>query len=289
MTVGPRAVPYHRSLCSLIAAGLCAAIAFGQEQKAAPPAPAKPANIQDSWDSVIQDVLPKAAPDPILTVPQTSNKKNAQGDFLNHFFFETRTDYQHTNYDFTGLPTNAGVINAPNTGIFNPDGIPYPLAFQPDANRIYSFIDFGTRGWLSDRVNTHFGVRYRQDLSHVDIASPNANILETFGASRRLELTHASVEIDSKPTDGLFAGTSIVLGRQYSYGAELAAFDGATFTLNRRLFSLSLFGGRRFTYFSDPEQRAIGGGSLTGRINSDTSITYDTVFYVNATHRVSFR
>ena len=47
-------------------------------------------------------------------------------------------------HQLTGLPTAAGVINAPITGVFNPAGIPYPDAFQPDADRVYEFLDFGT-------------------------------------------------------------------------------------------------------------------------------------------------
>src|SRR4029077_14900311 len=110
--------------------------------------PPSKTKIEEAWDSILPDAKPHAAVRP------------AESDFGNHFFFESRTEYWRFNTSFTGLPTVTGVINAPFTGIFNPNGIPYPAAFQPAANRLYSFLDWGTRGWLNDSVNTHFALRY---------------------------------------------------------------------------------------------------------------------------------
>ena len=141
-------------------------------------------------------------------------------------------------------------------------------------------LDLGTRGWLSDRVNTHFTLRYEQDLDHVDSGAPAQNIIETFGADRRFELLNASIEIDGKPTDGFFAGTSLTLGRQSVYGAELAEIDGAAFTLDRPAYTVTLFGGRRFSLFADPEQRAMGGANVTFKVNSNTSIEYEGIWYL---------
>ena len=56
------------------------------------------------------------------------------------------------------------------------------------------------------------------------------------------------------------------LGRQYVYGAELAEMDGASFTMDRSRFSWTIYAGRRFTYYSDPDQRAIGGGNFLYRL-----------------------
>ena len=78
----------------------------------------------------------------------------------------------------------------------------------------------GHSGWLSDRVNSHFAVRYEQDLTHVDPGAPAEDILETFGANRRIEFVQGSIEINGKSTDGVLAGTSLTLGRQYVYGGK---------------------------------------------------------------------
>src|SRR5262249_6535417 len=115
----------------------CAAAALGTAQVLP---------IQEAWDDLLG---PSPATAPIASTAPRS-------DFADHFFFEGRTDYWRYSTSFTGLPTTTSVIDAPFTGIFNPGGIPYPDAFQPVANRVDAFIDWGTRGYLSDRVNTHF-------------------------------------------------------------------------------------------------------------------------------------
>jgi hypothetical protein len=246
-------------------------------------------DIGAAWDQVITTALPQTPADPVLLQPQTGVPENKVDDFLNHFFFESRTDYERFQTNFTGLPTTTGVIDAGNTGIFNPAGIPYPPAFQTGANRVYSFIDLGTRGYLNDRISTHFAVRYDQDLTHVDIGSPAANVNETLTAARRLEVLNGSVELDSKPTDGIFAGTSFEVGRLNVYGAEYASFDGGSFTFNRPKYQVTLYGGRRFTFFSDPAQRAIGGGNLLLRLNGDTSLTLESLWYIRGSNAVTFR
>ena len=245
-------------------------------------APAQDERITAAWDSVLQNssgTLPASPP----------SKPNPGADFLKHFFFESRTDYWRYSTSFTGLPTATNVISAPFTGDFNPNGIPYPLAFQPDANRVYAFVDWGTRGWLSDRVNTHFSYRYAQDVTPVSTAAPAANLIETFPGNRNFELTQATVEIDGKSTDGLWAGTSLTLGRQYVYGAELAALDGASFNINRERFSVTVFGGRRFSNFSDPVQRGLGGANIVFRLSKDASIEYDGLWYIRGSNSVAFR
>jgi hypothetical protein len=270
-------------LLSLVAAD-------GQQPPAtsAPSTTAAP-SIGAAWNALLQGVVPQSKVDPALTVPQVPVTKGAAGDFLNHFFFETRTEYIRENTFFTSQPTATNVINVAPGPDFNPNGIPYPGSFQPSANRMYSFMDWGTRGWLSDRVNTHFSFRYRQDLTHVTDGSPALSILNTFGSNRLLELTGGYVEINGRSTDGMFAGTSVQLGRINVYGAELATMDGAAFTVNRRNYTYTLFAGRRYSFFSDPDQRAVGGGNFLYRFRNDSSIEYDTLFYIKGTHNFTYR
>jgi len=259
---------------------------------ASAPAPANapsPPTVGEAWDSLLQGAIPQATPDPVLIAPQAPVQRAPAGDFANHFFLEDRTDYFRYDASFTGLATNTGIINATPTGVFNPAGYPDPAVFQPNSNRIETFLDFGTRGWLSDRVNTHFAFVYNQDLSHVDQGAPAEGILETFGSSRFLQAAEASIEIDGKPTDGFFAGTTLTLGRQYVYGAEVASIDGVDFTLDRPTFDLTIFGGRRFTFFSDPEQRALGGAGFTYKINPDVSFTWDGIWYIHGENGLTFR
>ena len=250
-------------------------------------APAPGGNIAAAWASVLQDPAAPPTVDPALRVPQFPLESRSADDFLNHVFFETCTEYRRTQTSFTGDPTLSGVIDVPPGSITNPNGIPYPGAFQPSTNTMYSFLNWGTRGWLSDRINTDFSFRYQQDLTPVDQGSPALGVLNTFHANRELQLLSGYVDVGSKPTDGLFAGSTLRVGRQDVYGAELAAFDGLSFNMTRQNFSYTLYGGRRFTYFSDPEQKAIGGGNFVLKLGRAT-FEYDALFYVKGSHAFSY-
>jgi hypothetical protein len=245
--------------------------------------------IGTAWDSVLENSSLQTSPDPILTAPQTSYEASPVGDFQEHFFANTRTDYLRTQTYFTGLPTLTNVINGPPSPVFNPAGIPYQPAFQSGTNEIHNFMNWGTNGWLSDRVNSNFSFAYAQDLTHVADASPQLDILNTTGSDRRLRLLSGYVDINGRPTDGVFAGTSLQLGRQYVYGAELAQMDGASFSVNRPRFSWTLFGGRRFTFYSDPQQRGIGGGNFLFRFSDTATFEYDALYYIKGTNFFRYR
>jgi hypothetical protein len=260
-----------------------------QAQQAPAAAAANKENITESWSGLFQGTIPAAQIDPALTAPQTPTKTRPADNFLNHVYFDSRTEYSRDNIYFTGNPTLTGVINVAPGPLFNPNGIPDPSVFQPSGNQIYTFMNFGTRGWLSDRINTNFSLRYRQDLTHVDQGSPELSILNTFGSNRLIELLTANLEINGRPTDGWFAGGTIQLGRQAVYGAEMAQFDGASLTINRQQYSYTLFAGRRFSYFSDPDQRAVGGGNFLYKFKDESSLEYDALFYIQGEHHLIYR
>lgn len=270
-------------------AALCIAAVHAQKAPVPAPGAANQEKIAVAWAELLQGNIPQTQTDPALTVPQTPVKIGRADDFLNHFYFDTRTEYIRQNIYFTGNPTLTGVINAAPGPLFNPNGIPDPGVFQPSGNQLYSFMNFGTRGWISDRINTHFSLRYRQDLTHVDPGSSQLNILNTFSSNRLIELLTANVEIVGRPTDGWFAGGNIQLGRQDVYGAELAQFDGASLNISRPRYAYTLFAGRRFSYFSDPDQRAVGGGNFLYKFKDDSSLEYDGLLYIRASHHVAYR
>ena len=246
-------------------------------------------DIGAAWDSLLKGTMAQSEPDSALTVAQAPYKSGPASDFLNHFFMDTRTEYLRTQTFFTGLPTRAGVIDAPPSPVFNPAGIPYSPAFQSSTDVMYSFLNWGTRGWLSNRVNSSFSFAYAQDLTTVTNASPQLSIINTFASNRRLELTSGYIDINGRPADGVFAGTSLRVGRQYVYGAELADMDGASFTMDRSRYSWTLYAGKRFTYFSDPGQRAMGGGNFVFRLGENSSLEYDTFYYIRGTNLFRYR
>jgi hypothetical protein len=256
-------------------------------QDAGPPPESQ--NISKNWDSVLRGWA-ETPRDPILVPKQPiDTKPKSDSDFLNHFFFESRTEYRRYSTDFTGQATATGIIDAPFTGFFNPAGSPYQPAFQPTANQVYSFVDFGTRGWLSDRVNTHFAFLYNQDVTQVNSGAPAIGVLETFPNNRTIQLQTATVEVQGKATDGMFAGTDLVVGRQFVYGADMAALDGASFTVDRQKYEVTIFGGRRFTYYSDPVQRAIGGANVIFRLPNETTLEYSGLWYVRGENSLTLR
>lgn len=270
---------------------MVAGAAVSQQASSAPAtAAATPTapELSQTWSDVLEHASTPEKADSVLTVPQVTRETGGAVDFLNHLFFEIRTEYWRTQTDFTGQPTVTGVINVPPGNTFNPAGIPDPSVFQSSTNESYSFLNFGTRGWGSDRINTNFSMRYRADLTHVTTGSPGLDILNTFPGNRKFEFQTGYIEINGKPGDGFFAGSSVRLGRQYVYGAELAALDGVSFTRNRPKYSLTVFGGRRFTFFSDPDQRALGGVDFVYRLRN-ASLEYSGLFYVRGSHIFSYR
>ena len=192
-----------------------------------------PVSIEAAWDRLLVDVIPQAPIDPALGVPQVPTMEGAADDFLRHFYFESITEYIREETSFSGEPTATHVIDADPQEVANREGIPFRGAFQPNSDRIYAFLNWGTRGWLSPRISTDFSLRYRQGLSHVTEGSPHLSLLNTFGANRRMELLSASVEVNGLAKEGWLSSSRLRLGRQSVYGAEWAALDGAEFTLHR--------------------------------------------------------
>lgn len=266
-------------------------VLFGQAAKpAAAAAPAGPApNVDEMWDSMLQGSAAPAQNDPALS-PQQIAGKVTPSDFRDHFYFEGRTDYYRYDTSFnSGTPTVTGIINEPFTDVFNPAGYPYPSVFQDSANRWQTLLDMGTTGFGSDRVNTHFTLLQQQDLTGVNHGAPAQNFIETFPGNRTYQVLDASVEIHGKPGDGYWSGLSGQVGRINIYGAELASLDGGSISLDRPHFKVTLYGGRRFTYYSDPDQRAIGGANIELKFNSSTSFEYDGLWYIKGSHDFALR
>jgi hypothetical protein len=279
----------------ILTLGLPCAI-FGQEAKpAAPSAPATPApavpapSVDDMWNSLLPGTPAPTTPDPALNPPQIGGKETPS-NLPDHFYFEGRTDFYRYDTNFnSGVPTITGIIDAPNSGVFNPAGYPYPSIFQGGASRFETLLDMGTTGWGSDRIDTHFTFRQEQDLTSVNPGAPAQNIIETFPGNREYQVLAASVDIHGKPSDGYWSGFDAQIGRINIYGAELASLDGAAVSLNRPHFKVTLYGGRRFTYFSEPGPRAIGGANIEFRLSPNATFEYDGLWYIKGSHNFAFR
>ena len=245
--------------------------------------------IAADWGELIKDGVSPETSNAVVT-QKTPSATPPTADFLNHFYFETRTEYTHDNYYFSGQPTATGVVDVSSNGSFNPTGQPYPEAFQPDANTMYSYANFGTRGLGSDRINTNFALRYQSDLTNLQPGAPGQTVLNTFGGNHLFQFMAGNVEINGKPTDGWFANSSLRLGRQtMNDGPFLAEYDGASYTRRGQQYSLTVFAGRRFTYFSDPGKRAIGGFDFVYHPTDKISLGYQALFYVNGNNSFTYQ
>jgi len=252
---------------------------FGQAAK--PPS----TDVDGLWNSLLQAPSTPSSVDPALTPPQVPGKETS-GNFRDHFFFESHSDYYRYDTSFNGgVPTLTGIINTPNTGLADPNGFPYPPIFQTGSQRFENLIDMGTRGWLSDRIETHFTLRHDQDLSTVNPGSAAENMVETFPGNREYQILTGSIEIHGNPGSGL----DVQLGRMNIYGAEIASLDGASVSLNKSFFDLTIYGGRRFTYYGNPAQRGIGGVNFALKFSPNTTLEYDGLWYVKGTHGLSLR
>ena len=266
---------------------LMAMAAAASAQNAASPA-TPDSKIASYWGEVIKDAAPSPAPATTVPAPKVVTVETPAGNFLNHFYFDTHTEFTHGSYSFSGQPTATGVIDAlPGSGV-NTSGFPYLPAFQSDTNTMYSYLNTGTRGLGSDRINTNFALRYRQDVTNLLPGSPGLSVINTFGGSHLFEITSGYVEINGKPSDGWFANSSVRLGRQTIYGPYLAQFDGASYTHNGNRYSFTAYGGRRFTYYSDPFERGIGGLDLTVRLTDKVSVGYHGLYYLKGTNALSY-
>jgi hypothetical protein len=279
----PRLSLIGKFVCAGILATFVSANAQTTEPAAAKSNPSSSStNIADDWNNLVKDAVPQEQAKTAPSQPAASPVSNA-GDFLNHFYFETRTEYTHGLYEFSGQPTATGVVDSP-AGING-----YPDGFQDVTNTMYSYVNLGTHGLGSDRINTNFSMRYRQDLSNILPGSPGLSVLNTFGGSHIFEIMSGYLEINGKPSDGWFANSTLRLGRQSVFGPYMSTFDGATFSRSDRHYDLTLYGGRRFTYFGDPVQRGIGGVDFTVHLNDKISVGYHGLYYVNGTHGFSYR
>src|SRR5579872_3707050 len=106
MNSAARAIDRRKPPVILGALLLCWSAAQGQDAPASgSPAAAGQPTIESSWNALLKGVVPESKPDPALTVVQVPSTKGGADDFLNHFFYETRTAYIRENVSFTGNPT----------------------------------------------------------------------------------------------------------------------------------------------------------------------------------------
>jgi hypothetical protein len=138
-------------------------------------------------------------------------------------------------------------------------------------------------------VNTHFTMRDGQDLSHVNNGAPAQDLIETYRLNKHFEFLEAWIEVNGNPAGEDLRGVSLRFGRQSVNGDELVQLDGGSLTVDRPRFTVTAFAGRRFSYYSNPDQRRIGGASINLKFSPDTSFEYEGLWYIRGSNSATLR
>jgi len=265
-----------------------------------PPAPEKPIPVSNITEdmlkrsllsvSSLKPMFEPAAVRPmganaILMPVQDSVNLIRQGVVDVYFMIEYRRDEMK----YTGQPTLTGVFPEPVPPVSFPDGPIFfiPTAFEPNDEQLTSYASVRIKDYGFDRLrfNTQVSFRYSGDLDGTTPESTFIGIRDGFVGRRVFEPLTIFTDIGGFITDDRLNRFNVRVGRQYVYGAEPVRLDGATFTINNSRFDLDVFGGRRVTFFSDPEERAVYGHNLNVRATPRTSFKYDYVHYIDNSHR----
>lgn len=226
-----------------------------------------------------------SATDKILIPFQDSSSPIRPGSIDVYFMIEYRRDEMK----YTGSPTLTGVFPQPVPPVSFPEGPIFfiPSAFEPNDEQLTSYASVSIKDYGFDRLrfNTQVSFRYSGDLDGTSVASPFLGIRDGFVGRRIFEPLTIYTDVGGFLGDDRVNKFNVRVGRQFIYGAEPIRLDGATFTINHSRFDLDVFGGRRVTFFSDPDERAVYGHNLNVRATPRTSFKYDFAHYIDNSHR----
>jgi hypothetical protein len=226
---------------------------------------------------------------PALNLSQLPGDRTRAGVADIYLMLEYRRDEMH----YTGEPTNTFVFPEPVPPFSVPDSPIHflPSAFEPNDEQLIGYVSARVKDYGFERLrfNTQVSFRYWGDLDGTSLASPFQNLKDAFRGRRVFEPLTAYTDIGGFMSDDRLSTFNVRVGRQFVYGAETVRLDGAAFSIDHARFELDLFGGRRVTFYSDPEERATFGGNFLFRATERTSFGYDVLHYVDTSHRFQFR
>ncbi|MFY9611051.1 MAG: hypothetical protein WAU45_20870 [Blastocatellia bacterium] len=203
------------------------------------------------------------------------------------------SEYRRDEIKYTGKPSLALQFPSPVPPFSVPDAPIHfvPSAFEPNDEQFVGYVSAAIRDLAAGRlsVDTQISFRYSADLDGSTEASTFLGITDNFVGRRIFEpLTFFADVKGFLPADSE-SKVSLRVGRQYAYGATPLRMDGATVSIKHPRFSLDVFGGRRVTFYSDPEQRLVVGQNFLFRANEQTTIQYDFLHYIDNVHTLAVR
>ncbi len=203
------------------------------------------------------------------------------------------SEYRRDEIKYTGKPTLALQFPSPVQPFSVPDAPIHfvPSAFEPNDEQFVGYVSAAIRDMSAGRlsIDTQISFRYSADLDGSTEASTFLGIRDNFVGRRIFEpLTFFADLKGFMPVDS-DSQVSLRVGRQYAYGATPVRMDGATVSINQSRFSLDVFGGRRVTFYSDPQQRLVLGQNFLFRASEQTTVRYDFLHYIDNAHTLAVR
>lgn len=111
-------------------------------------------------------------------------------------------------------------------------------------------------GW--DRLSFSGLLHYEKDLDGTPASSVYKDLVDSYDDRQKVRLYRAALRYQADAY-----GLAVTAGRQVVWGAEVVTLDGARLDLApNRWWALDLFGGRRVSFYSDPDTAAVYGGDL---------------------------
>lgn len=203
------------------------------------------------------------------------------------------SEYRRDEMKYTGKPTLALQFPSPVPPFSVPDAPIHfvPEAFEPNDEQFVGYVSTAIKDLAAGRlsIDTQISFRYSADLDGTTEASTFLGIRDNFVGRRIFEPLTLFADIKGFLTADSDSKLSLRVGRQYAYGATPLRMDGATVSFNHPRFSLDVFGGRRVTFYSDPEQRFVIGQNFLFRANEKTTIQYDYLYYIDSVHTLAVR
>jgi hypothetical protein len=275
-----RAVPRALALGGLGALGLAAA--------GAPPADAQAGaarnggRIAEYWQRAYAEEL-EAAPAPPPALPPRFGDHGGPTNVV-----QLGATYTHQAADFTGKPTRGFVVDDRPPLTATPRGFAFPPAFERRNDRLEAYLAAGTRGFGDPRVNTYASAITQHDLDGTPAGSPFQGLLDAFAHGQRTELLNAYIELSGFGT-GAVARSSLRLGRQFvlDYAPDLLGsptIDGASLAYRDPGLALSLFSGRRVSFYGERDSDVVAGAIASVQLLPQTSAG-GNYFYISSAHR----
>ena len=224
------------------------------------------------------------------SAPQLSSEQSRPGSVSVYFMSEYRRD----EIKYTGKPSLTLQFPNPVPPFSVPDAPIFfvPSAFEPNDEQFVGYASATIKdfGFERLRFDANVSFRYSADLDGTTEASPFIGIRDAFRQRRIFEPLTFFTDIRGFLSDNRSSQFSVRAGRQYIYSAGTSVrMDGATFTVNHPKFELDVYGGRRATFYSDPQERGVGGGNFLFRAAERTTVRYDFLHYIDNSHNLEVR